>query len=144
MKDSFVKYLKTLGITEPLQERIETIYGFFREICPAEITDIFVSEYIAKDGSREYQNLRFLSEKYAMLAADFINKDVFNIGGIFKNMTAIKMEKKDYDFKKSTEKSRMTLTIRYDYGATSTYKASKENCDYLRDIIRKYIIPNLK
>jgi len=72
MKEDFVKYLDSIGITNAFRKRIETIYDFLREICPDEITGIFISDYLTHDGEREYENLYFFSEKYIMEAKRFI------------------------------------------------------------------------
>ena len=143
MKEKLLQYFKTIGIKQPLQERINEIYEFYTAICPEEIEDVFVSEYIKEEGTREYQTIRFFSKSYVMLANDFVQKDQYNISRYTRSeISAVRVEKKDYDFKKATDKSRMTISILW-YGPArrSTYRASKENCDYLKAIFDKYIHP---
>jgi len=144
MKEEFIKYLESIGLTETLCKRIETIYEFYKDVCPDEIADIFVTDYITEDGSREYENLWFFSEKYAMEAKQFITKDDFDITPIKNRIHYCRIQKWDYDFKKATEKSRLYLRCDQDTGMSCEFKASKENCDYLKDIILNYILPNLK
>ena len=148
MKQEFIKYLDSIAITKPIQERIETIYTFFCEICGNEIKDIFVTDYVKQDGEREYQNLWFFSENNAMEAKNFIKQDDFDITPIKKNLNYLNIQKQDYDFKKSSEKSRLSLKSVFEGGGisgiTGDLKASKENCDYLRTIILKYFVRNLK
>jgi len=144
MKEEFIEYLKFIGLTETLCKRIEAIYKFYRDLCPDEITGIFVTDYTMGDGSREYENLWFFSEKYAMEAKQFIIKDDFDITPIKNGIHYWRIQKQEYDFKKATEKSRLYLEFRLGTGISGEFKASKENCDYLRDIILKYVLPNLK
>ena len=144
MKKEFIEYLKSIGITTALRERIETIYEYYKEICSDEITDIFITEYIKEDESREYENLWFFSDKYFMEAKQFITKDDFDIASIEKSIIYWKIEKKDYDFKKATEKSRLFLSAVLNNVVDGDFKASKENCDYLKEIILKYIKVNMK
>jgi len=146
MRKEFVEYLNSIGVTKILQERIATIYEHFEQICPDEITDIFVTDYIKQDESREYEYLCFFSEKYFMDAKQFVAEDDFSINPIKKRLYALNIKKKDYDFKKATEKSRLFLHWYVDIGVgvEITLKASKENCDYLRDITLKYVVPNLE
>ncbi len=60
MKQEFVDYLKSIGIKAgSLLDQIESIYEFYLEMCPDEITDIFVTDYIDSEGKREYENLWF-------------------------------------------------------------------------------------
>ena len=144
MKEEFVTYLESIGITNTLRKRIETIYEFYREICPDEITGIFITDYIKGDGEREYQNLWFFSEKYCMEAKQFITADNFDMTLIQKHVLYWTVQKKDYDFKKATEESRLYLRLDLDTGISGELKASGENCDYLRDIFLEYVAPNLK
>lgn len=145
MKEEFVTYLKSIDIAETIiDEKIEPIYEFYEEIYPDEITDIFVTDYIKEDGTREYENLWFFSEKYVMEAKLFIEKDDFDITPIKNRIDYLEIKKQDYDFKEATGKSRLYLEFALDTRVTCKFKASKENCNYLRAIIFKYVVPNLK
>jgi len=144
MKEDFVKYLESIGITKAFRKRIETIYGFYREICPDEITGIFITDYVKQDGEREYENLWFFSEKYVMEAKRFITEDDFDITTIHKRIDYLTIKKQDYDFKEATEKSRLHLLFTPGITTSAEFKASKENCDYFKGIFLKYIVPNLK
>lgn len=131
-------------MTKAYLERIGNIYNFYKEISPDEITDIFVSDYIKEDGSREYENLSFFSQKYIKEAKQFRANDDFDNTPIKNRITWWNLKMQDYDFKNATEKSRLYLKIMLDTRINGEYKASKENCDHLRDIFLKYIVPNLK
>ncbi|MGB2841353.1 MAG: hypothetical protein WBC40_02560 [Halobacteriota archaeon] len=144
MEKEFITYLKSIGLTEAIRKRIETIHEFYREICPDKITGIFVTNYMEEDGERMYENLWFFSENYCMEAKQFIAKDDFDITPIRSRIYYWTIQKQDYDFKKATEKSRLYLKFKLDTSIHGEFKASKENCDYLREIFLKYIVPNLK
>lgn len=139
-------YLKAIGITKPLLERIAEIFEFYRGFCPEKITGIFVSEYMKEDGTREYENLWFFSERYSMEAKQFVTKDDFDLMPM-KGIGYLRIEKEEYDFGKATEKSRLNLQFNFTPstlgGLSGTIKASKENCDYLKNIFEKYVKPNL-
>lgn len=145
MKDEFIKYLNIIGITtESLHNRIEQIYKECLEVCPEEIVDIFVEEYIKDDGSREIENVDFFSENYQFSANQFLTNDNYNLVRIKKRVLIVKIQKQNYDFIKATQKSRLNLIVTIDGGLIGDFKASKENCDYLKDILLKYFKPNLK
>jgi len=144
MKEEFVIYIRSIGITVILQKRIEEIYEFYEKICPDEITDIFVTDYIKDDVSREYENLWFFSKKYCMEAKGFTVRDEFDMVPIRKRVVGWDMQKKDYDFKTATSKSRITLVFKLLEGVGGTLKAASMNCDYLKDIFLKHIIQNLQ
>ncbi len=145
MKENFEKYLHAISITKPLAERIGIIYDFFLETHPFEIDDIFVEEYLQEDGTRIYEHLMFFSKKVYVEATQFIQRDKFLIIPIYKQIISYGIEKQDYDFKTVTAKSRLNIT----FSSTAVpgailLKASKENCEYLKDIYHRYIIPNLE
>jgi hypothetical protein len=146
MKKEFIDYLGLIDIKGGiLLDRIESIYEFYLEMCPDEITDIFVTDYIDSEGNREYENLWFFSDRYMMEAKGFAEgKDDFEIAPIKDRVVYFGIKKQDYDFKEATEKSRLYLVIKLDIRVGGDLKAAKENCDVLRDIILKYVKPNLK
>lgn len=143
MKKEFKKYLKSIGISNTLKKRIEEIYNFYQKVCSEEITTIFVTDYIKKDGTREYENLWFFSKKYAMEAKRFIGEDDFDMMQTQNRIHYWKIKKNNYDFEKPEEKSRLHLHIGLIHDLSGNFKASKENCDYLKKIFLEYVIPNL-
>jgi hypothetical protein len=146
MKKEFMDYLESIGIKGGvLLDRLESIHEFYSKMCPDEIVDIFVTDYIDSDGKREYENLWFFSDRYVMEAKGFANgKDDFDITPIKGRVVHYVIRKQHYDFKEATEKSRLYLEFRLDTEANGDLKAAKENCDVLRGIILKYVKPNLK
>lgn len=144
MKKEFIKYLESIGVANALWKKIEIIYEFYEEIYPDEITDIFITDYIKEDGLREYESLLFFSKKNCMEAKQFITKEDFDVTPIEKRIFYWTIQKQNYDFKKATEKSRLHLKFYLDTGMTGEAKAAKGNCDYLREIILKYVVSNLK
>lgn len=146
MKQEFVDYLESIGIKAgSLFDQIESIYEFYSEMCPDEIEDIFVTDYIDSEGKGEYENMWFFSGRYLMEAKGFAaGKDDFDIAPIKDRVERCAIQKQDYDFKEATDKSRLHLLFNLDTGAIADFKASKENCDALRDIILKHVKPNMK
>jgi hypothetical protein len=143
MKEQFKVYLKSIGITDTLIKRVEMINDFYQDICSEEITDIFMNDFIRDDGTREYDSLWLFSKTYIMEAKSFISKDDFDVTPLHKKVTYIMLEKQDYDFVKATEKSRASLKLTFNNNLSGKLKSSKENCDFLRDVLRKHIMPNL-
>jgi len=144
MKKEFTKYLKEIGMSNTLCKRVEEIYEFYKEVCPEEITGIFVTDYIQLRVSREYENLWFFSSNYCMEAKDFQIEDDFDMETIQNRVNHWEIKKENYDFKKAIGKSRIHLEVGLDVTRGCEFKASKENCDHLKKIFLKYIVPNLK
>lgn len=147
MKEEFVVYLKAIGLTEVIINRIEEIYNFYETVLMKElreeILDIFVTDYISKDGSRQYDNLWFFSKNYIMEAKSFISLDDLDICPLAKEIKYLEIKSESYDFIKSNEKSRFYLMYGLETRLNGNLRAAKENCDYLKNIYIKYMLPNL-
>ncbi len=144
MKEKFVEYLKSIGLAEPLLTRVETIHAFFDEICPDDIQDIFISERTYQE-KRKYESVWLFSMKYVMEAKKFTQDvDNFDILPITGRVEYCNIEKKKYDFDKATQESEALLKVKTDMGLYLNIRASQENCDRLKQIMEKYVLPNLK
>ncbi len=137
----FEEYFKFLKLSEPIIERIETIYQFYEETCPEKITDIFITDYLDKDATRHFENLWFFSESFVMEAKLFLIKDDFDIDILKNNIAKWGVNKENYNFKKATPASRFRLIVNLERAPVfCNFKASGENCDKLKEIFTKFIV----
>ena len=143
MKEEFSVYLDSIAITKIARDRIETISEFYQQTCPEEINDIFVTDYLTEEGRREYENLWFFSNSFMMEAKRFLSTDDLDLTPIGE-MLRWEVKKQEYDFKQATGRSRLFLSFDINGFVGAELKASQENCDYLRDIFFKYVVPNMK
>jgi hypothetical protein len=133
---------------EVLSDRIAEIYKFYDEnimkTLGEEIKDIFVTEYISNKGVREYENVWFFTNRYAMEAKLFKMRDEFDISPLAKEILYINIIKSNYEYKCPNEESRLLIEYSASFNSNKGYlKASKENCDRLMEITLKYLVPNL-
>lgn len=143
MKTEFKDYLKDINMSDILVERVMEVFNFYQLVHANEITDIFVTDYLKEDGERVYESLWFFSQGYLMEAKGFMSKDEFDMSPLLKCVSYWSLEKKNYDFQKATVKSRLFIKIKFsELDINAQFKASKENCDYLKNIFHKYILPN--
>lgn len=136
-------YLAAIDITGTLAERVHSVYAFYSEQLNLEVTDMFVSEYLTQDGTREFDSLWFFTEDFMMEAKRFVRDDNFDLAPIKGRVKYIVISKEDYDFKAATTKSRMNLTVSLETAVSGDFKASRGNCDHLKHIIRKYFVVNV-
>ncbi len=140
----FIPYLKSVDIvTRQLIKRIESIYTLCSDMCPDELEDIFVTDYIKGDGTREYENLWFFSKSYCVEAKKFMTTIDLDIAPLKNRVTYWTVQANDYNFKKSSVKSRLNLHFDTIQKITCSFKATRGNCAYLQSIINKYVKPNL-
>lgn len=141
----FIPYLEDIDIvTKTMIDRIEYIYTLCKEMTTEEIDDIFVEDYINKDGTREYEIVNFFSTSHIISANNFLTKVDIIVAPLFKRIINWSIQAQDFNFKKATIKSRLHLDARiYADELGVTFKATGDNCRYLQTIISKYIKPNL-
>jgi hypothetical protein len=148
MKEQFNNYLKALGLTETLTQRVLAFHDFCSKICPEEIARIFVSDYVTQEEGRVFESVWFFSNNYAMEAKEFTSKEDYDIAVVSPTANYISLQKQDYDLVKATEKSRLLIKVRVSNeglgGITGNMRASGENCDFLWVVTQEYFIPRIK
>lgn len=136
-------YLRDIGISDGvIKDRVDEIISYFGSLYDnTKLKRIFISEYITEDGNRNYTSLWLIYENIICEAKNFINETDFDsiyykTNHIFywnlKSKEKIKDEFKDSD--------RLSLMVQFDDGMTGTFKASKNNCKYLLQILREHFI----
>ncbi len=139
----FISYLNEIDIvTRTLITRVEDIYKLCVDMCPDKIEDIFVTDYVKADGMREYENLWFFSKGYCLEAKKFLSQINLDLLPLKNQINYWTITLQDFNFKKSSEKSRLTLDFKTVQEVRGDFKAAKNNCDYLYIIINKYVKPN--
>jgi hypothetical protein len=144
MDKEFQAYLENLKVSSVVISRVENLITMLQEIIKPDFTGIFLSDFITQDGTMQFDTLYLFSDAEILQARNFLQIDNFELGDIKKNCSSIEIQQQDYDFKTITEKSRLTITVKF---ATSDriypFKASRENCVYLKRIFELYLRPNI-
>lgn len=143
MKPEFEQYLDLLAVTPPIRSRVQALYDLCSHLCPEELEEIFITEYVNSDGTREYEALNFLSARYIMEAKQFLNNDDVDLDVIGGSVRYWRMKKWDYDWEEPSDKSRMTLFVSLLSGMGAELKASKENCTRLKKLLVDRVVPNI-
>ena len=80
MKNEFEEYLNLVGLTSTkIKERIDELIKYASTLCKEPFKDIFISEYLTKNGEREYDALRLFSKSYRFTFNEFINENNFSM-----------------------------------------------------------------
>ncbi len=137
MKKEFLQYLATVGMTESLIHRVEEIHKIYLSILGQESEDIFVTDFLDQEGIRHYDSLWFFSNAYWMEAKNFLANYDLDYARIGDSVTYWQIQMTDYDFVKANEKSRISINVSSKSGIKCTFRGSKENCDFLKDIFLK-------
>lgn len=142
MKTDWSEYLDSIGITGLFLKRVEEVLSFYQKVYSDQVQDILVTEYLDKEGNRHYESVWLFSETSIMEAKQFLQEDSFDSATLSKQVTHWRVEKTDYDFDKASTKSRMVLHFALVSRLSSELRASRENCDHLKALFFKYIVPN--
>lgn len=140
MKDEFLQYMQAISLSNTLTAKAQSAHDFYSGICPEEIKWIHISDYFTQEGERVYETICLFSDNFAMEARQFASREEFDFAPIA-SINYLEIKKQDYDLKRATEKSRLTLSFHFSEKAYLDMKASKENCDHLWSFIREYVIP---
>jgi len=142
MDKKFNDYLESIGIKGELLTKVENIYNFSDKYLESKIEDVFVSEYVNKEGGRVYENLWFFNSDFCFEAKQFNTQEDFDSCMIKNNIDYYSIKKSDFDIisNSTTDNSRMNLEFRFKNSAFGgDMKASKENCKQLSSVFKKYI-----
>jgi hypothetical protein len=142
MKSKFTKYFVSLEMDSFAQQRAGAVIEVCQKWLQMDIAEVFVSEYLDEGGNRVYEHFWMFTERCGLEARNFLRSDNLDCVVLSKNVGRWKYEKKDYDFVKSRPTSRLTVNFNLP-SALASMRASKQNCDRLRDIFKKYIAPNI-
>lgn len=142
MKAEWARYLESIGVKGLFLRRIEEVLDFYQQVYPDQVQDIFVTEYFDKDGNRQYESVWLFSETFVMEAKQFLKEDDFDAVPLRKQVKYWTVKKTEYDFREASTKSRMVLQFSLLSGVSGALKGSRENCDHLKEIFFKHIIPN--
>jgi hypothetical protein len=143
VKDKFKIYLKKIGVSGPFLARAEYVADFFNSLFPHKVLDIHISEYINEEGTRQYENMWLFTSEFCLKAKNFLTEERFDATPINKRVMYWEITKKDYLFGEANRFSRMTLEFSMTpSGLSGSIKASRENCDNLLNIFKKYIMAN--
>jgi hypothetical protein len=143
MKSEFVEYFEHINISRTLQNRISDLLDIAIDICPEEIIQLHLSNYIAEDGSNAYDSMWFFSETFCLEAKQFLTESNLDITP-YKNLICYaKLFAEDFNFHEADESSKLILDFKMALDITGTMKATGENCSYLYNIYKKYFKPYL-
>ena len=140
MKEAFKEYLVNIGITDLFFEKAEAVIAFYEELYPDQLENIFVSEYVDDEGKRHYDNMWLFTKDLACEAKAFLTRDEFDVASFGNKVEHWIVKKESYDLCEASSRSRMTLQFTMSTQIGGTLRASGENCDFLREVLKEHII----
>ena len=140
MKQEFNQYLLSIGMTDSLIQRVESLFKIASSFVKSPIEDIFVTDLIDGEGKRIYLNLWFFAGSIWMEAKNFLTVIDIDQAILEENIKYWRVQMADYTFESANEKSRLSIDVNTDQLIICQFKATKENCDSLKALFIKRIV----
>jgi hypothetical protein len=143
MKKTFLAYLNDIGIKDQSYARTDAVYGTARGLINDEIMDIFATDYLELNGTRNYEDFFLFTPGKIIEVNQFMFIDR---GKIFVNhidgthRPAVNLSRNAYEFQNASPESRLNVEAIYSDKIEIRLKASGKNCDYLTSLLKKYFL----
>ncbi len=137
-------YLHDINADGRVAARIEDVIRFYGNILgPATLRDLFVSESVDPDGTRQYGSVWLFFDTFICEAKNFLPDNDFDFSNVSRNAIVYwRVQAKDFDFDKSAEGSRIGFRIDFDNRVNCEMSATGKNCEYFMAVFRKYFRPD--
>lgn len=141
MEEKMTQYLKSIGITEIVEKRVNELLTQVENITKEKAVDIIVLEYVNEDGMKIYEALRIWTDNFKMMISNFLTDSEFVISPIYEKMRRIEISAKDFDYIESSTNSRIFIVGISLYNMHAPMKGSGINCEYIMEAFHKYFVP---
>lgn len=142
MEEKMTQYLKSIGITEVIEKRVNELLTQVENLTKEKAVDILVNEYVNEEGMKIYEHLRVWTDNYKMIIPNFLTESQFNISPIDEYLSMIKVTARDFDFITPSTTSRIFIEGRpIQPDVHIRMKGSGTNCKHVIEMFRKYFVP---
>jgi len=146
MKEDFAAYLRSLGMMDILVKRVEVLFDSYIELSKDEIKGIFVTDsgLGSVSAGKGFGSLWFFTEKFLIEMKYFATTNDFDMVPLKNHINHLEISRRDYDFTKASEKSTLSVRLSFGNGTTREAHGTKDNCNHLKDVLVKHVLPNIK
>jgi hypothetical protein len=138
-------YLDSIGAPGAVRMRIRDLLDRYARLMDLSDVDIFASESIDSEGNRTFQSLWIFSEQGGFEGRLSEESGTDLDGTPLRDRVVHWVARvQDYDFRVALPTSRLTLEISFSDQIIGELRASGPNCMRLTELIRKYVIPNMR
>lgn len=141
MTPEHIHYMESIGTTKVARDRAESMWGVVSTIAPANLTYVFVCDEINDEGVRSYSSLWFFTDRYIAECKNFIETSNFDYTPNHTRFLWLDITSSNYDFNEHSDSSRVQVIGRIGSSIASTFRATRNNCSYLRDLTKQVLAP---
>ncbi len=137
-------YLDSLGLTEAMRFRIESLITNYEELLDDELGDVILSEYISDDVGRVFESVWAFTDDLIMEAPVASDEgDQFDFVPLRRSVRHWVIKAKDYRRGAAEDTSRLSMEVWLADERVARLRASGRNCDHLMTVGRARILQNL-
>ena len=141
MKDEWIEYLKSVDVSETLQAHIQSVFQEFSPFFPERIDRIFITDHIDEQGIRRHSNLWYFTKSFSLETKDITSGDNIDMIGHSSSMTYVSIKKESFGITDYNDKSRLFVEVKFVEGLYAEFRATRNNCIVLADIIKNVYLP---
>lgn len=145
MHTHIADYLDTLGLTEAMRFRIESLVANYETILHQSLDDVVISEYISDDVGRVFESMWAFADGLIMEAriASDDEGDQFDFVPLRHSVRHWVVRSKDFRPGNFTDSSRLSMEVWLADERVGRLRASGRNCDQMMAICLTRVLPNL-
>lgn len=141
MEEKKNEYLKSIGISEIVNKRINELIEQVENLSKEKVVDILVTDYVNEDGMRIYENLRVWTDSFKIIIVDFLTESKINLSPKNELLAVVQITAKDFDFLEPSTNSRLYIAAKTYFDNNVPLKGSGINCAKVMEMYHKYIAP---
>lgn len=142
MEQKFKDYLRGIGVTDSIINRIETVYSEVKDLFSIDIEQIFVNNI--KDGTGEiYTSLWCVNKEFVIECKNFLNDLKYDIVSL-EHTYYVQIEKFDNcseESQQSMENRRVNMNVFLGNNLYCSFTAVGKNYEYLITMAKSYFLP---
>jgi hypothetical protein len=125
-------------------DRVATALKAYRSLTTDEVVDAAISEFPSGELGRVHEAV-WLFSNTRISESSLIDADEDDLDFIaLTSVRHVVVHSKAYDWTKATEKSRLRVEIWFSAEQYGQIKASGANCDWLRSVLNRSLLPNIR
>jgi len=141
MEETMAQYLKSIGITEIVEKRVNELLTQVETLTKEKAVDILIIDYVNEEGMKNYEDLRVWTDNYKLYISNFLTESIIIMSPINEYLSAVKISAKDFDFITLSTASRIFIEGKTIFDKIVPLKGSGINCKYIMQMFHKYIVP---
>jgi len=137
--------LAAADVPRPARDRVKRYVAIYKSMAGEPITDAVISEFPSGELGRVHEAIWLFSRSHAS-ESSLVNaeEDDLDFVPMADGVKHVITRSRNYDWDTATDKSRVRVELWFADERYGEIKASGANCDRLRDVLRRTVLPEIE